>query len=128
MHSCVNHETAALASSGYFDRRIGAIFNQVDVVLAPTTAQPPLPIGSAAPGTSNHKTDQVIIGACPMTWPWNVLGWPSVNVPSGFIDGLPVGSQLMGPACSEALLISLAAELEASELWFKNTAPALVPA
>jgi amidase len=119
---------AALASSGYFERRIGAIFDQVDVVLAPTTAQPPLPIGAAAPGTSNHKTDQVIIGACPMTWPWNVLGWPSINVPSGFIDGLPVGSQLMGPAASEALLISLAAELESTEKWFLNTAPALVTA
>ena len=118
--------TVALASSSYFARRIGAIFEQVDVVLAPTTAQPPLPIGAAAPGSSNHKTDQTIIQACPMTWPWNVLGWPSVNVPSGFVDGLPVGSQLMGPAASEALLISLAAELEASEKWFLKTAPALV--
>lgn len=119
---------AAMASSGYFERRVGAIFKNVDVVLTPTTAQPPLPIGAAAPGTSNHKTDQTIIQSCPMTWPWNVLGWPSVNVPSGFIDGLPVGSQLMGPACSEALLISVAAELEASEKWFLNTAPALVTA
>ena len=119
---------AALASTGHFEQRIGAIFDQVDVVLTPTTAQPPLPIGAAPPGSSNHKTDQTIIGSCPMTWPWNVLGWPSVNVPAGFIEGLPIGSQLMGPACSEALLISLAAELEASEKWFRNTAPALVTA
>lgn len=119
---------AALASRGYFARRIGAIFDKVDVVLAPTTAQAPLPIGAAGPGTSNHRTDQVIIQACPMTWPWNVLGWPSVNVPAGFIDGLPVGSQLMGPACSEELLISLASELEASERWFEHTAPAVVTA
>jgi amidase len=57
-----------------------------------------------------------------------VLGWPSINVPSGFVDGLPVGSQLMGPASSEALLISLAAELEAAERWFEHTAPALTTA
>lgn len=119
---------AALATGRKAERRIARIFEKVDVVLAPTTAQVPLPIGSAAPGTSNHHTDQVIIKACPMTWPWNLLGWPSINVPSGFIDGLPVGSQLMGPACSEALLISLAAELEASEKWYENTAPALVQA
>lgn len=120
---------AALATGGYFERRIGAIFDKVDVVLAPTTAQPPLAIGAAAPGTSNHLTDRVIVQACPMTWPWNVLGWPSINVPSGFIDGgLPVGSQLMGPACSEELLISLASELEAAERWFEHTAPALARA
>ena len=49
-------------------------------------------------------------GACPYAWPWNVLGWPAINVPAGFTRvGLPVGAQLLGPANSEARLISLAA-------------------
>jgi amidase len=53
-----------------------------------------------------------------VTWPWNLVGWPSVNVPAGFTsDGLPIGVQLMGPANSEPLLISLAAELEALNGW-----------
>ena len=43
--------------------------------------------------------------ACPVTWPWNMVGWPSVNVPAGFTsDGLPIGVQLMGPANSEPML------------------------
>ena len=55
---------------------------------------------------------------CPVTWPWNVLGWPSINVPGGFHPtGLPIGVQLMGPANSEPLLVSLAAELEALGGW-----------
>lgn len=29
-------------------------------------------------------TNNLITAACPYTWPWNVLGWPSVNVPAGF--------------------------------------------
>ena len=59
-----------------------------------------------------------MIRACPVTWPWNVLGWPSINVPAGFTsDGLPIGVQLMGPANSEGMLISLAAELEAVCGW-----------
>ena len=59
-----------------------------------------------------------MIRACPVTWPWNLLGWPSINVPAGFTsDGLPIGVQLMGPANSEPLLISLAAELEAISGW-----------
>jgi amidase len=46
------------------------------------------------------------------------LGWPSINVPAGFTyGGLPIGVQLMGPANSEPLLISLAAELEALNGW-----------
>ena len=63
-------------------------------------------------------TDRAMIRACPVTWPWNLLGWPSINVPAGFTsDGLPIGVQLMGPADSEPLLVSLAAELEVIGNW-----------
>ena len=67
------------------------------------------------------STDRAMIRACPVTWPWNLLGWPSINVPAGFTsDGLPIGVQLMGPADSEPLLVSLAAELEAIGNWAKQ--------
>jgi amidase len=38
-------------------------------------------------------------------------GYPSVNVPVGLAGGVPVGLQLCGPAWSDALLLSLAADL-----------------
>jgi amidase len=98
-------------------RRIGWIFNLVDVVLAPTTAQPP-PRANDFDHRGVLSTDRAMIRACPLTWPWNLLGWPSINVPAGFTyGGLPIGVQLMGPANSEPLLISLAAELEALNGW-----------
>ena len=97
--------------------RIGWIFNLADVVLAPTTAQPPLKI-DAFDQLSGLATDRTMIRACPATWAWNLLGWPSINVPAGFTsDGLPIGVQLMGPANSEPLLVSLAAALEAINGW-----------
>jgi amidase len=87
------------------------------VVLAPTTAQPP-PKVHDFDNRGVLSTDRAMIRACPVTWPWNLLGWPSINVPAGFTsDGLPIGVQLMGPAESEPLLISLAAELEAINGW-----------
>lgn len=64
--------------------------------------------------------------ACPYAWPWNVLGWPGVNVPAGFTrDGLPLGAQLLGPSRSEALLVSLAAQLEADRRWYEHRPPEL---
>jgi amidase len=98
-------------------RRVGSIFRIVDVVLAPTTAQPP-PLVHSFDRLGSLATDRAMIAACPVTWPWNVLGWPSINVPAGFTsEGLPIGVQLMGPANSEPLLVSLAAELEAVNGW-----------
>jgi amidase len=69
-------------------------------------------------GLSGLRTDRAMITACPYAWPWNILGWPGVNVPAGFVgEGLPVGAQLLGPADSEPLLVSLAAQLEADLRW-----------
>ena len=119
----------ALAAARALERplraRIGRIFKDFDVVLAPTTAKPAFPIG-AAEGLGNWETDKLIVGACPYAWPWNVIGWPGVNVPAGLTEGgLPIGVQLLGPANSEGLLISLAAELEAEERWYARRPPAL---
>ncbi|MCX4672079.1 amidase [Streptomyces sp. NBC_01381] len=101
-------------------RRVGAVFSTYDVVITPTTATPPPRIGTLAK-LSGWRTDQAMIAACPYAWTWNVLGWPGVNVPAGRVgDGLPVGAQLLGPAGSEPLLISLAAQLEADQRWYEQ--------
>jgi amidase len=104
-------------------RQVGRVFRRVDVVLAPTTAKPPERVG-ALDGLGHWDTDKVVVGACPYAWPWNVLGWPGVNVPAGLTaEGLPVGAQLLGPANSEPRLIALAAQLEAVERWHERRPP-----
>jgi amidase len=115
---------AARAAERGGQRRIGAIFVDHDVLVVPTTAGLPTPIG-AYDGLSGWETDQAMAARCPYAWPWNVLGWPGINVPAGLTGtGLPMGAQLLGPACSEALLISLAAELEDVERWYERRPPA----
>ncbi|MFF2729623.1 amidase [Streptomyces sp. NPDC058008] len=109
--------------------RIGAFFDTAhggrgyDVLLTPTTAAPPPRVG-AFDHLSAWRTDLAMTSACPYAWPWNVLGWPGVNVPAGFTrDGLPLGAQLLGPSRSEARLISLAAQLEADRRWYEQRPP-----
>ncbi|SFB00350.1 amidase [Amycolatopsis marina] len=105
-------------------RQVGAVFRDIDVLLAPTTATPPPRIGRFD-GLSGWQTDQAMIAACPYAWPWNVLGWPGVNVPAGLTpDGLPLGAQLLGQEGTEERLISLAAELETVERWHERKPPA----
>jgi amidase len=107
----------------HFQRRIGSIFQEFDVLIAPTSASTPLPIGKTD-GLSSWATQQIIAGACPYAWPWNVLGWPGMSVPAGITSaGLPFGVQLLGPANSEATLFSLAAQLERVERWHEHIAP-----
>ncbi len=115
---------ASRGSERLLHRQLGGVFARADVVLSPTTAKPPLAVG-AIDGLSNWATDMTVASACPYAWPWNVVGWPGVNVPAGFTpDGLPVGAQLLGPANSEPLLIELAAQLEDVEHWYEQRPPA----
>jgi amidase len=115
---------AARLAERVAQRRIGRVFQRFDVILTPTTAQPPLPIGRCE-GLGSWETDKAIVAACPYAWPWNVLGWPGVSVPAGLTsDGLPVGAQLLGPANSEGRLLSLASQLEEAERWNERRPPA----
>ncbi|MGW2486179.1 amidase [Streptomyces sp. NPDC001606] len=114
---------AARRAEAVLHRRIGAFFDTYDVILAPTTAAPPPRIG-ALHRLGGTATERAVIAACPYAWPWNVLGWPGVNIPAGFVgDGLPVGAQLLGPACSEPLLVRLAAQVEAELRWHTHRPP-----
>jgi amidase len=98
-------------------RRIGKIFDTADVILAPTTATPPTPIGHYD-GLSNFGTTRAMIAACPYAWPWNILGLPGINVPAGLTSGgLPIGAQIIGAEHTEPMLISLAQQLETEERW-----------
>jgi amidase len=107
----------AMAAEPLLRRQIGSVFGVVDVLLTPTTATPPPRIG-AFDELTGWQTNQAMIAACPYAWPWNVLGWPGLNVPAGLSpQGLPLGAQLLGPSHAEERLVSLAAQLEDIERW-----------
>ena len=110
-----------------FRAQLGRIFRRFDVVLTPTTARTAMPVG-AIDGLSSWETDRKMTSYCPYTWPWNVTGWPALSVPAGLSGaGLPIGAQLVGPACSEPLLVALAAQLEAQERWPERRPPLTAP-
>jgi amidase len=68
------------ASEPLVRRWVGRIFDRADVVLAPTTAQPPLRAG-AFDGLSHSATDMAMTRACPYGYAWNVTGWPASTYP-----------------------------------------------
>ncbi len=98
-------------------RRMGLAFERVDVILTPTTAKRALRLGRFT-DKSYWPTATGIEAACPLAFPWNVVGWPGVNVPAGLDDnGVPMGAQLLGRTDDEPKLIELAAQLESVERW-----------
>ena len=58
-----------------------------------------------------------------LTIPANLAGIPSVAVPCGFADGLPVSLQVMGPAFSEDLILRVADAYERTTDWSAQHPP-----
>jgi amidase len=53
-----------------------------------------------------------------LTAVFNVTGQPAASIPAGFdTNGLPVGVQIVGRHCSEAILLQLAAQIEREAPW-----------
>ncbi len=92
-----------------------------DVILSPTLASPPLPIGQIglSPGVAFEEWGRRTARFSPFTQLANFTGQPSMSVPlSQSQDGLPVGVMFTGRYGEEALLYRLAGQLEQASPWF----------
>ena len=96
-----------------------------DLLLTPTTAQPPPPIGELVP--TEDEPLRALMGSIPyavFTSPFNTTGQPGVSLPTHTTaDGLPVGVQLVAAYGREDLLIQVAAQAEAELDWAADRAP-----
>ena len=110
---------AAVANLQMAARRIVGFWGEFDIVLTPTLALPPVPIGWQEVDTSD-ELEQLRRNTLftPFTAVANLTGLPAVSVPLHWNeDGLPIGVHAIGPPSGDALLLSLAAQLEAASPW-----------
>ena len=97
--------------------RYRAWFEDHDLLLSPTLAQPPLRVG-AYQGKGLPRTLLGLTAYMPFTPPMNLVGFPAASVPAGTsADGLPLGVQLAAAPGGEALLLSVARQLETLRPW-----------
>jgi aspartyl-tRNA(Asn)/glutamyl-tRNA(Gln) amidotransferase subunit A len=92
-------------------------FKTYDLLLTPTLAAPPLPLG-------RHVYEEIggkavgALGWLAFTFPINMTGYPAITVPAGWTAaGLPVGLQIVGPRFADAAVLRAAAAFEARQPW-----------
>ncbi|PKM31376.1 MAG: Asp-tRNA(Asn)/Glu-tRNA(Gln) amidotransferase GatCAB subunit A [Gammaproteobacteria bacterium HGW-Gammaproteobacteria-11] len=92
-----------------------AAYQQVDVILCPTSPTPAFRIGEKIDDpVSLYLTDIYTITA-------NLAGVPGIALPAGFANGLPIGMQLLGPYFSEARLLNIAHQYQQVSDWHTRT-------
>ncbi|MDD0845413.1 Asp-tRNA(Asn)/Glu-tRNA(Gln) amidotransferase subunit GatA [Pseudomonas sp. Gutcm_11s] len=88
-----------------------AAFNEVDLILGPTTPNPAWKLGEkSADPVSAYLEDIYTITA-------NLAGIPGLSMPAGFVDGLPVGVQLLAPYFQEGRLLNVAHQYQQVSDW-----------
>ncbi|HLW47387.1 MAG TPA: amidase family protein [bacterium] len=99
------------------------LFQTYNLLLTPTLAAPPLPLGR--PFYEEIAGKRVSpIGWLAFTFPINMLGYPAATVPAGWTAaGLPVGLQIIGPRFADALVLRAAAAFEAVQPWADRRPP-----
>jgi aspartyl-tRNA(Asn)/glutamyl-tRNA(Gln) amidotransferase subunit A len=107
-------------SAGYYDAFYGqaqkvrtiignefrAVLEHFDVLVSPTSPTVAFPLGARTENPlAMYLSDVLAI-------PPNMAGLPSMSIPCGLSEGLPVGLQLIGPQFSENLLFRVGHALE----------------
>jgi len=95
-------------------REFDAVFEKYDALITPTSPTVPFKIG--------EKTDDPLAmylsDIC--TLPINIAGVPGVSIPAGFVDGLPVGMQIIGKHFAEETILRVAYAYEQATDWHKQ--------
>jgi len=109
-----------------FSRLVAAAFEEFDVWLSPTLAQPPLPLGLMVSTPSDPfagSEDAANFVAFPLVVA-NITGAPAMSMPLYWSpSGLPIGVNFMGRYGDEATLFRLAGQLEEARPWSDRRPP-----
>jgi aspartyl-tRNA(Asn)/glutamyl-tRNA(Gln) amidotransferase subunit A len=95
-------------------REFAQAFTKYDALITPTSPTVPFRIGEK----TDDPLQMYLSDVC--TLPINIAGIPGMSVPAGFVDGLPVGMQILGKPFSEETLFRVAYAYEQATGWQKR--------
>ncbi len=106
-------------------RAVGPFFEQYDIYLSPTVAQPPIPLGRLDP---NMKDDteywNLMLEFMPFTALFNITGSAGVSLPLWWnAANLPIGVQFLSRMGEDGVLFQLASQLEKVQPWQHRKPP-----
>jgi Asp-tRNA(Asn)/Glu-tRNA(Gln) amidotransferase A subunit family amidase len=124
-HCTASDYLQALVTIQQVSRQIADFMINYDVLLTPTLADPPLPLGTFDsppddPLKGLHRAEEFIL----FTPICNITGQPAMSVPLFWnAEGLPIGTHFIGRFGDEATLFRLASQLEAARPWAGRRPP-----
>jgi aspartyl-tRNA(Asn)/glutamyl-tRNA(Gln) amidotransferase subunit A len=92
---------------------VSEMFKTVDVLIAPTLPSKTPSIGEFTSVVNGTSVDTIEI-LMHNVGPGNLLGLPSLSIPCGIAEGMPVGMEIIGPALGEQAVLNIALAFEST--------------
>ncbi|WP_228408782.1 amidase [Profundibacter amoris] len=94
-------------------QRVQVFFETYDLLLTPTTIVPPFPVEERFVQSCDGQVFSSYLDWLAIAYAVTLVSLPALSLPCGFTKtGMPVGLQMIGPARSEAAVLSYALVLE----------------
>jgi amidase len=107
-----------------YGRRVAEFCAGYDVVLTPTLAVPPVPVGWIREPEDPWEQYARAIEFTPFTPAVNIAGLPAASVPIAWTpEGLPIGIQLIASFGGEPVLLRVSAQIEEARPWAQRRPP-----
>jgi amidase len=112
---------------GAIARRIVRFWDDYDLLLTPTLALEPIPVGwlweDPEPGMQFARAGLFT----PFAPPFNLTGQPAASLPLHWSEsGLPIGVQLVGAPAAEATLLRVCSQIEQARPWANRIPPGVL--
>jgi amidase/6-aminohexanoate-cyclic-dimer hydrolase len=119
---------AAVNTVHAYGRQMAACFDDYDILLCATLAEPPAEVGRFTHDRDDYEAYRVGPGGVfeysPFCAAFNASGQPAASIPLHWsASGLPVGVHLAAAYGADATLIALCAQLEQAAPWAQRKAP-----
>ena len=115
---------AAIEGLQSWTRRVAAWWVDHDVLVVPTSPEPPVRLGELAPTNLDPNVANRMGRLVTFCSPFDVTGQPAISLPLHWNDaGLPIGVQLVAAYGREDVLLRVASQLEHARPWADRRPP-----
>jgi len=114
-YAVTDRQRADIVRTDVYDA-VQNIFAEYDLLVTPTLGVLPFETAERGPTEVDGEPADPYLDWI-LSWVFNMTDHPAASVPAGFVDGLPVGLQVVGPRLGDERVLAASAAVERHRPW-----------
>lgn len=108
---------------GKMQSELAPLFRKLDILITPSRLETANRIDASLHSPPGRRESPGAPGLTGLGAAGNLLGWPALSIPCGFVDGLPIGLQLVTRPFNENRILAAGAAFQRETDWHLRKPP-----